>query len=79
MKDILEKLRLVRFASLFPLVDRYHLIKDKDGDIWVFRDKAIPEPTYTRSFSAPAMLIQISACSLRTLSQVNKGSEQEAG
>ena len=38
MKDILEKLRLVQFASLFPLVDRYHLIKDKDGDIWVFRE-----------------------------------------
>ena len=38
MKDILEKLCLVRFASLFPLVDRYHFIKDKDGDIWVFRE-----------------------------------------
>ena len=38
MKEILERLRLVRFTTIFPLVDRYYLVKDRNGDPWVFRE-----------------------------------------
>jgi len=38
MKDLLKTMQTVRLTGLFILVDRCSLVRDKDGDVWLFRE-----------------------------------------
>jgi len=38
MKNLLKRIEAIRLTRLFPLVERYYLVRDSDGDIWLFRE-----------------------------------------